>query len=314
MIISASRRTDIPAFYAEWFINRLRAGYLLVQNPFNAHKLSRIELSPDKVVAIVFWTKNPKPLLKYLKEIDNLGYRYYFQFTLTGYPRLIEPSLPPVIEILSTFKKLSEEIGAKKVIWRYDPIIISDITDEKFLVKNFENLARDLNKFTKRVVISFADFYKKVIKNLDRVQKASNIKFYDVNLAPEQIFRISKKIADIAKEYSLEILSCAEKIDLSSCGINHGKCIDDDLLKHLFSIALSAAKDKYQRDECGCVESRDIGQYNSCTHSCIYCYANYNKDLAKQNKMKHDPTSPTLVGNGAVPALTNKNKKQLELL
>jgi DNA repair photolyase len=314
MIISASRRTDIPAFYAEWFINRLREGFLLVQNPFNAHKYSKVDLSPDKVDAIVFWTKNPEPLLKYLDDIDDMGYKYYFQFTLTGYPREIEQSLPELHKLLSTFKNLSDKIGPEKVIWRYDPIIISDITDEEFAVQNFNRLADELYKYAKRVVISFADFYKKITKNFDKLTKNSDIHFYDINLKPEQIYDISYQISAIANERSMQIVSCAEKIDLSNCGIEHGKCIDDDLIEELFGISLSVGKDKHQRDECGCIQSKDIGQYNSCTHDCIYCYANNNKALARRNLAAHDPSSPTLIGSASVDASTEKKKKQLNLL
>lgn len=312
MIISASRRTDIPAFYAKWFLNRLREGYLLVQNPFNAHKLSRVELTPDKVEAIVFWTKNPAPLLEHLKEIDSMGYKYYFQFTLTGYPKQIEPSVPCLDESTSSFRQLSEQIGAKRVVWRYDPIIISDITGEKYNLENFEKLAKVLSNYTKRVVISFADFYKKVVKNFDKVTKDEHIRFYDINLKLEQIERISISISNIARAHSLEILSCAEKLNLSHLGINHGKCIDDDLIRELFGTALNISKDRHQRDECGCVQSKDIGQYNTCTHDCLYCYANSDKDLARKNMAKHDPFKATLIGNG-IP-ISVREEKQLNLL
>lgn len=297
MIISASRRTDIPAFYAEWFMQRLRERYVLVQNPFNANTYSRIDLSPENVDAIVFWTKNPRPLLRYLSEIDNRGYGYYIQFTLTGYPKTIEPSLPELNEVISTFKELSDTIGRNKVIWRYDPVILSDITDMAFVVDNFEALAKTLSGFTGRVVISFADFYKKVTRNLERARKDSDIAFYDIHLRRDEIYNIASRISTIAHNYSLAIQSCAEKIDLSRCGINPGKCIDDGLLNALFGLSLHIAKDKYQRKECGCVESKDIGHYNSCTHDCIYCYANNDRKLARKNKARHDPSSPTLIGN-----------------
>lgn len=312
MIISASRRTDIPAFYAKWFINRLKEGYLLVQNPFNTKKYSKVELTPNKVDAIVFWTKNPKPIMQHLKEIDDMGYKYYFQFTLTGYPRIIEPSLPDLNERLSTFKDLSMKIGANKVIWRYDPILISDITNEKYTIDNFNKLTKELSKFTERVVISFADIYKKVTTNLDRITKEENIKFQDINLLPDHIHKISSQLSNIANDNSLRIFSCAEKIDLSSCGINPGKCIDDDLLKELFNMFLNISKDKNQRDECGCIQSRDIGQYNSCTHNCIYCYANINKNLARKNRSMHNPSSSTLIGNGVI--LPKDEDSQLNLL
>jgi DNA repair photolyase len=312
MIISASRRTDIPALYAEWFINRLREGNLQVQNPFNSSKYSWIELAPDKIDAIVFWTKNPKPILKHLKDIDGMGYNYYFQFTLTGYPKSIEPSLPKLHDRLLSFKNLSTIIGPDKVIWRYDPIIISDITSEEYIIDNFKYLARELNKFTKRVVVSFADFYKKAKRNFTRIKKEQNITFYDINSELDHIYNISSNLSNIAKGYSLNIFSCAEKIDLSGCGISDGKCIDDDLIEYLFKKPMKFSKDKNQRKDCGCVQSKDVGQYNSCTHDCVYCYANSSKTYAQHNRSKHNPSSSTLIGNGM--PYKGTQSKQLNLL
>jgi hypothetical protein len=314
MIISASRRTDIPAFYSEWFIKRLREQYLLVQNPYNAHKFSRIDLDPKEIDAIVFWTKNPKPLLQHLSEIDAMGYKYYFQFTLTGYPKSIEPGLPDFNELISTFIKLSEKIGEKSVIWRYDPIVISTMTDRQFIVTNFERIAKLLHRHTKRVVISFADFYKKVAVNIQQIEKENNIKFFDINFDESQIYSISEELSAIARKHDLDILSCSEKIELANVGIRHGKCIDDDLLKELFGASLNLSKDKYQREECGCVESKDIGQYNSCLHHCAYCYANFNKQLARKNRSSHDSNSPCLYGNVTEDQITVKLEKQMKLL
>lgn len=297
MIISASRRTDIPAFYALWFMNRIRDGYLFVQNPFNAHKYSRVDLSPQKVDAIVFWTKNPRPILQYLDELDQKGYRYYFQFTLTGYPQVLEPSVPKIDVGLNIFKELSKKLGADRVVWRFDPIILSDITNEDFILRTFERIAKDLCNYTKRVVISFADFYKKVTNNLQRVENEMHIKFYDISLHMDQIIRISSYLSEIAYKNSMQIFSCAEKYDLAKYGVEHGKCIDDNLIKNLFGNSLHVKKDKYQREECGCVQSLDIGQYNTCTHDCVYCYATYNKQMAHIKRSLHDPDSPFLIGN-----------------
>ncbi|QWR76308.1 DUF1848 domain-containing protein [Candidatus Magnetomonas plexicatena] len=296
MIISASRRTDIPAFYADWFIQRIRAGYLCVQNPYNAHKYAKVDLSVDAVDAIVFWTKNPHPLLRHLDELSDFGYKYYFQFTLTGYPPVIEPSVPPFDEIISTFKSLSDKIGPKKVIWRFDPIIISDITTEEYIVKNFEKIAELLKDYTNRVVISFVDFYKKVIRNLDRLKNEAHINFYNINPDSERINRISDELSQIAHKNSIQIFSCSEEHDLSDFGIRRGKCIDDDLLKQLFGFDRNVSKDKNQRERCGCVVSQDIGHYDSCIHNCVYCYANSDKSAAHSNHKRHDPESQFLIG------------------
>lgn len=291
-------------------MNRIREGYLCVQNPFNAHKYTKVSLSNDSVDAIVFWTKNPYPLLKYLDELSSMGYKYYFQFTVTGYPSIIESSVPKFEDVVSVFKQLSIKIGKDKVIWRFDPIIISDITPEEYIIASFKKIARILHSYTDRVVISFADYYKKVVKNLNVLEHNRKIKFYDISSNINQIKRISSFIAEIAQMYSLHIFSCSEEYDLSYFGIEHGKCIDDDLLSELFGFKYNFVKDKNQRQQCGCVKSQDIGQYNSCIHDCIYCYANDNKTLAHKNKLINDPSSPFLIGNNVLYNEDTKIKEE----
>ncbi|MGA3174340.1 MAG: DUF1848 domain-containing protein [Syntrophorhabdales bacterium] len=298
MIISASRRTDIPAFYHGWFMNRIREGHLLVRNPFNAHQVRRVELSPDRVDAIVFWTKNPGPMLGCLDELDDRGYRYYFQFTLTAYPKPLEPSVPAAAELLAAFRALSGKIGAEKVIWRFDPIIISDLTPEGSLIGAFDRLASELRGSTLRVVISFLHLYRSVSRNLAGISAREGIKFYDDARSPEQARRIAGALADIARRNSMEIVSCAEKLDLSGAGVEHGKCVDDRLIRRLFGVDVSGRKDRYQREDCRCVESQDVGQYNTCLHGCLYCYANSNRGEARRNRALHDPRSPFLIGKG----------------
>jgi hypothetical protein len=296
MIISASRRTDIPAFYAEWFMNRVREGYLFVQNPFNAHRFTKVDLSPSNVDAIVFWTKNPAPLMNHLDELDSLGYRYYFQFTVNAYPRLIEPSLPDEEQMLATFRELSSLIGAKRVIWRFDPVLISDITSETVILETFARLAGRMRGQTERLVISFARFYRTVKSRFGRVQKEKGVCFSDISASPGVLCGIARQMAMIAQSNSMCITSCAENLDLSEFGIEHGKCIDDDLLKRVFGIDVPPAKDPYQRKECGCVRSQDIGQYDTCVHGCLYCYANPSRDKAQRSRALHDPKSPFLIG------------------
>lgn len=298
MIISASRRTDIPAFYSEWFMNRIGEGFLLVRNPFNAHQVKRVDLSPGNVDVIVFWTRDPRPLLGRLDELDTLGYRYYFQFTLTGYPKLLEPSAPPVTEQLSTFKALATKIGPERVIWRFDPITLSDLTPESAVIENFGSLAQELSGSTSRVVISFVHLYTSVKRNLDRIAQTKGIAFHDESRNEEQVRRIAKTLADIAAADSVEIVSCAETLDLSAEGVMHGKCVDDRLIKKLFGLSVSDRKDRYQRENCLCVESQDVGQYCTCGHGCVYCYANSSRTLVHKNRALHDPESPFLIGKG----------------
>jgi DNA repair photolyase len=310
-IISASRRTDIPAFYSEWFMNRIREGFLYVQNPFNAHQVRRVDLSPENVDVIVFWTKNSRPLMSRLDELDEKGYRYYFLFTLTGYPKALEPEVPAVDELLSTFRALSQRLGASRVIWRFDPIILSDVTPEQTVIEGFRRLAGELKGATRRVVISFVHLYSSVKRVFERMKEEKGIRFHDSLRTEEQVRRIAAALAEIAHGNSMEIASCAGEYDLSGLAIERGRCIDDRLIARLFGITVSDRKDRYQREQCGCVESQDIGQYNTCTHGCVYCYASHNKDQANRNRALHDPESPFLIGRG--PQQGSSDRDQMSL-
>ena len=295
MIVSASRRTDLPAFYGEWFMNRIREGYLYVRNPFNARQFTRVELSPRNVDVIVFWTKNPAPMMRHLDELDERGYRYYFQFTLTGYPTILEPFVPPMNSLISSFRELSSRIGPDRVVWRFDPILVSDIMDEVMILEAFDRIADWIDGCTRRAVISFAHFYQSVARNLNRLERAAGMRFYDVTSDEPAMRRIAASMAEVAHGHAMEIASCAVKLDLTGQGIVGGKCIDDVLMKRVFGITVPAGKDPYQRAECGCVRSQDIGQYNTCVHDCIYCYASSNKKQAHLQKIAHDPESPFLI-------------------
>lgn len=287
MILSVSRRTDIPAFYAEWFMERLRQKYVLVRNPFNIHSISRIPLTPDNVDAIVFWTKNSKPIHRYLDEIDELKYKYYFQYTITPYKNDLEEKVQDKKEIVEIFKKLSEKIGSEKVVLRYDPVILSDNYTIDFHKKAFARLCDLLAPYTKKIIFSFLDDYKKISKNI----KQLNIK----EISAEEMCIMAEYFADTAKNYNLKIESCAEQIDLERFGINHGKCIDDELIEKITGYKLSVGRDN-QRNACGCIKCIDIGEYNTCMHKCLYCYANINKDAAFKNYKLHDKKSPLLIG------------------
>lgn len=287
MILSVSRRTDIPAFYAEWFIERLRQKFVLVRNPFNIHSISRIPLTPENVDTVVFWTKNSKPIHKYLDEIDELGYKYYFQYTITPYKKDLEEEVQDKKEIVETFQTLSKKIGSEKVILRYDPVILSDNYTIDFHKKAFARLCDLLAPYTKKIVFSFLDDYKKISKNIQQL----NIK----EISAEEMCIMAEYFADTAKKYNLKIESCAEQIDLERFGINHGKCIDNELIEKITGYKISAGRDN-QRNACGCIKCIDIGEYNTCMHKCLYCYANINKDAAFKNNKLHDTKSPLLIG------------------
>ena len=305
MILSASRRTDIPAFYTPWFMNRVNAGFLCVRNPFNAHQIRRISLMPNDIQAIVFWTRNPKPLLPYLEDLSQRGFKYYFQYTITGYPKALEQAVPRPQNAIETFKKLSDIIGLGRVVWRYDPIIISSLTSFDEHKRLFEKLSELLAGYTRRVVISFADFYKKTERNLRDIQ---GLNYSDALADIQKTQDLAKFMANVAHSHNMSIQSCSESCDLMGCGIPHGKCIDDELLKTEFGLVVSSSKDEGQRSECGCIRSIDIGQYNTCLHGCSYCYATFNSTMVKNNRLKHDPSSPFLIGEAE-----KQNDQQKEL-
>lgn len=287
MILSASRRTDIPNYYSEWLARRFRAGFLCVRNPMNFRQVSRITLNPNVIDCIVFWTKNPAPMLPYLDEYRR--YMYYFQFTLTGYGKDIEPGLPDKRRILiPAFCELADRIGRDRVIWRYDPIFLSDHYTLDYHVKAFTRIAEALAGRTRRVVISFLDDYEKTKRNM----KGINIQ----GLTKEKMRRLAHSFAVIAGRYGMEIQTCAEKIDLSEYGITHGACIDREYIEHLLGCRLRAGKDHGQRPECRCMESVEIGSYHTCRNGCRYCYANYSDGRVQARIRDFDVDSPILCG------------------
>ena len=271
MIISASRRTDIPAFYTDWFLRRIEEKYCTVANPFNPRQISRVSLVPADVDAIVFWTKNARPLFPYLDHLTRRGYRYYFQYTVNGYGEVFEPYVPPLEDCIDTLCELAARIGPEKVIWRYDPIVISNNTDVEYHKERFARILDKLRSSTRRVVVSFVDDYRKAASQFRQLAREG----VAVRLTPAQaeLSELAGFIARSAAACGVEALSCAETLGLQPFGIKRGKCIDDALLEKLFGIRVSPDKDRSQRPECGCVVAKDIGVYGTCRHGCRYCYA-----------------------------------------
>ncbi len=265
MILSASRRTDLPAFFPEWFMECIRKGYAEVRNPFYSGQLSRIPLNPEQIDCIVFWSKNPAPLFPFLPELDRRGYRYYFQFTLTPYGKEMEPGVPDKSRVVSDFIRLSERIGREKVIWRYDPILFSEEFSINWHSEWFQRLGEQLAPHTERCIISFADLYRKVASALSRCG------CHD----PEDAVKLelATRFQEMAKKWGIRLCACAEKLDLRSQGIEPSACIDGELVRRITGRNLTCRRDRNQRAECGCAESRDIGQYRTCRHGCLYCYA-----------------------------------------
>lgn len=304
MILSVSRRTDIPNYYSDWFYNRIQEGFLYVRNPMNAHQISKIDLSPELVDCIVFWTKNPTVMLERLDELKE--YQYYFQFTLTGYGKDVEPVLPDKREVLiPTFQKLSEKVGAQKVIWRYDPIFLSTRYTVDYHLKAFEEIAHSLSGCTRKVIISFIDLYAKTQRNTVGLQ----IK----NFSDGDMIELAKQLVDISGKYGMEVESCAESIDLRDVGVKHGSCIDKKLIEEIIGCKLIVDKDKNQRAECGCYESVEIGAYNTCKNGCRYCYANFNDAMVNDSVKAYDVKSPLLCGNiGPEDKITERKVKSLK--
>ncbi len=284
MILSVSRRTDIPAHYAEWFLNRLKAGYVLVRNPVNHAQISRVTLSPDVIDCIVFWSKDPRNLLPYLPEIDRMGYRYYFQFTLTPYGKDLEPKLRKKPDIEQTLLTLSEKIGSERIVWRYDPIILNDTWN---IEKHKEQFARMCEKFShavRSITISFVDRYPKLKTDLIRP------------LTSQEMQELGKWIGETAAKYHLPVHTCCETEDLTQYGVTKAGCINAEIVEELADRHININRDKNQRPGCGCCESFDIGVYNTCPYGCVYCYANFSPESTLHNMQQYDPNGELLIG------------------
>lgn len=332
IIITASRATDIPAFYSSWFFNRLKKGYVVWYNPFNQRPM-HISFKNCKVV--VFWTKNPKPIIPLLKELDEAGIHYYFQFTLNDYTAEgFEPNVPPLDARIKTFKELSNLIGKEKVIWRFDPMIVASQLSPREILTRVWNLGNQLKGYTDKFVFSFIDInsYKKVQRNLvketllftkETLEKAE-FNAGQMNEIAEGLMKIRERWEKA--DWKIAFATCAEEIDLKKYGINHNRCIDVELMKQLFAedkellyylnygqlpnsdtsalfaeefnkIPLSAEKlkDKGQRKVCGCIISKDIGMYNTRSHFCAYCYANASKETVLKNRKLHSANSESII-------------------
>ena len=331
IIVSASRSTDIPAFYADWFFHRLKVGYSAWTNPFNGVKSF---VSYQNTRFIVFWSKNPKPLLKHLDELKEKNISCYIQYTLNDYVlEGLEKGVPCLEERIDTFKQLVDRLGKGRVIWRFDPLILTDQISMDDLLKKIENIGNQLQGYTEKLVFSYADIalYRKVKTNLDK----SHVCYQE--WTTQQMEEFAKRLSDLNQRWQYKLATCGEKIDIEQYGIQHNRCVDDDLMirfahqdkklmdflgveiktveNSLFgaepiprnAIMLSETKyalkkkdnrDKGQRQFCGCMVSKDIGEYNTCPHLCEYCYANASKKKAVENFNRHKtkPLSDTITG------------------
>ena len=299
MVLSASRRTDIPCFYFDWFVSRLSEGFLYVKNPFNPRQVSYIGLSPETVDCIVFWTKNPAGAIGKLPRIDR--YPYYFQYTLNPYGQDLEPSLPRLEEKISLFRKLSESIGRERVVWRYDPVLLSERYGLDFHKLSFKHISDSLRGYTDTAVVSFLDGYRKINGGMKR---AGNI-----CITEEHMRVLAESFAASAAGNGQTVRACAEAADFSKYGISRGSCIDGNLIKKICGREIKPAKDPGQRKECGCAKSVDVGAYDTCPNGCVYCYANRNANTVAKNLRAFDESSPILCGK--IENVNDINAKRL---
>lgn len=291
VILSASRATDVPAFYAEWFMNRIRAGVFQWTNPFNPAQVQAV--STAKTRAIVFWSKHPAGILPHLDELDRRGFRYYFQYTLNDYEAEgFEPRLPKLAERIALFRRLSERLGPERVVWRMDPLLLTDRAGVPELLEKAAKLADALASHARKLVFSFADVagYPSVKRNLARGGVAAR------EFARAEMEEFARGLAEINRAHGLALATCAEDVDLAAHGVAHNRCVDGDLLARRwpedealmeFLGSRAARKDKGQRPACGCIASKDVGRYRTCPHACVYCYANGSQAEAERNFRAH---------------------------
>jgi hypothetical protein len=288
VIVSASRRTDIPAFYGDWLMHRLRAGEVLVRNPFNRAQVRRVSLRPEDVGGMVLWTRNPAPFMRHLPELEAPGFPFYFQVTLTPYGTDLEPGLPARDSLVRGFLELSARLGPQRVLWRYDPVLLYRDADADWHRRRFERLASMLARATARCTISFAHLYRTCMTRLRALEPVVPGLRAKLSLAGD--------LAGIAAARGIQVVSCADR-DLEACpGVGAGKCVDDELLSRIGGVTLQEGKDPSQRPACRCARSVDIGAYDTCLHACLYCYAWRSASLVKKSHALHDPQGEFLTG------------------
>ena len=285
MIIQTGNRTDIPAFYPYWFANRLREGYVLVRNPFNPQQVTRYLLDPAVTDLIVFCSKNPQPLLKYMPLIK--PYHQYWFVTITPYGTDLEPNVPDKAAVMETFRELSSIVGPANMCWRYDPILINEKETAEWHINSFRDMCRTLAGSTHTVVISFIDLYEKVKRN-----------FPEAKIVPLQTqLALTEAFVKIGREYGMTIKPCGESKILESVGADCSGCMTQKTFETAIGQNLNLPSAPNNRKECACYITGDIGAYNSCGHFCRYCYANTDRKAVAAAMKQHDPKSPLLIGH-----------------
>ncbi len=287
MIIDTGNRTDIPAFYSKWFMNRIREGFVMVRNPYDPDQVTRYRLDPEVVDVLQFCTKNPGPMVEHLDELKD--FRMFWYVTITPYGKSIEPNVPDKRLVIESFKRVSEHVGKHAMSWRYDPILISDTYSVDYHIDAFERMATELEGYTEQAVISFIDLFEKTKKNFPEARE----------VAREDRLAIGEAFAETGRRHGMTIRTCLEGTELAQFGIDVSGCMAQHVVEHAIGEKLIVPKTRHIL-ECDCIMGNDIGAYNSCAHFCKYCYANYDKKAVAENMKRHDPDSPFLIG-GPMP-------------
>jgi len=289
-VISCSRRTDVPAFYSAWLMNRLRAGFCHTLNPFGG-QVYRVSLTPEDVIALAFWTRNPGPMAQHLDELEDRGYRFYFSVTLTGYENPFEPHSPPLESAVQTFQKFSHRLSPEQMRWRYDPIVLSSATPEEYHLQRFSQIAQALEGSTRHCTFSFVQFYGKTKRNLGEAAHKAGIEVQSPGLEQQQL--LARQLARIAHQYGMSFNTCCNDLLLVD-GVTKSHCIDLDLIQAIAPDKAAKLKAKPTRPDCGCAASVDIGMYDTCLFGCAYCYATRQVEAARLNHSQHDPRDTIL--------------------
>ncbi len=297
MIINTGSRTDIPAYFSKWFLNRIEEGYVYTRNPYNPAMISEYKLDPDVVDVLSFCTKNPAPMLPHLDKLQ--AFRQFWHVTITPYGKDIEPHVPDKERVMDSFIALSEKVGIDRVSWRYDPIFLSDKYDIRFHIDAYRYMADRLQNYANQCVVSFIDLYEKTKRNFPQVQAVS---------AHDQEV-IIEAFSQTAKETGIQIHLCCENEALTRDHVDAAGCFSKEILEHAIGSRLNVPSTGRARESCSCLLGGDIGAYNTCGHGCLYCYANYDNDIVRENMRQHDPESPLLIGH-VLPTDTIKKADQ----
>ena len=284
MILNTGLRTDIPGFFNEWFYNRIDKGFVYARSPYAKNQIYSYRLDPKFIDCIMFCTKNPRPMFKNLEKIDK--FNQYWHITITPYGKDIEPNVPPVDEVLESFRYLSSKLGKEKVTLRYDPIFISEEYSLKKHIESFEYILSSLEDYTTEAIISFIDLYEKTKRNFPNVREVNQT----------ERLKLGEEFAKIGKKYNIKVKTCVEGRELEKFGIDSSGCMTKEIIEKAINKTLKMPKKKARNGECYCLLNNDIGAYNTCLHGCLYCYANSNRKLVKRNQKLHNPDSPLLIG------------------